>query len=371
LDNPAKQNSIRDFAGGRATEVLEVMKLYPSDDPMVLANQEPCFFVCQTDGATEHANQAVMQMLRQCVDKKINDWVAQLPAIEFAINSAQSTSAGYAPFFNIGLMPRSMIWDSARQSEYPCARNFAMQQELALMAAHDSSPGARVNQICLANRKQRIVPFEKGDLVYLSSKNIKFPKELTGKLIPEFIGPYKILEDFESESFKIDLPMHLKWKGVHDVFHASLLRMHIPNDCCLFPGQLDTQLGNTDGAEGKWAVDCIIEHAGSKADAMFEIRWKTGDVTWLPCYQGSHLTASQQCFDLLGIENVSQLSEGKLDGHRLAMLRNSLVILCQGFKPFIRDTDRGMMLSQSSPLHHLQQTTESLIHCSHPPSVTD
>jgi hypothetical protein len=29
LDNPAKQNLIRDFAGGRATEVLEVMKLYP------------------------------------------------------------------------------------------------------------------------------------------------------------------------------------------------------------------------------------------------------------------------------------------------------------------------------------------------------
>jgi hypothetical protein len=42
----------------------------------------------QTDGATERANCTITQMLRQCVNDKQNDWVAKLPAIEFAINSA-------------------------------------------------------------------------------------------------------------------------------------------------------------------------------------------------------------------------------------------------------------------------------------------
>jgi hypothetical protein len=51
----------------------------------------------QTDGATERANRTVTQMLRQCVDEKQKDWVAKLPAIEFAINSARSASTGYAP----------------------------------------------------------------------------------------------------------------------------------------------------------------------------------------------------------------------------------------------------------------------------------
>ena len=78
----------------------------------------------QTDGVTEHANRTVTQMLRQCVNEKQTDWVAGLPAIKFAINSAQSASTGYATFFlNNGRMPRSMIWDSAKQMEYgtlPC-----------------------------------------------------------------------------------------------------------------------------------------------------------------------------------------------------------------------------------------------------------
>lgn len=142
-------------------------------------------------------------------------------------------------------------------------------------------------------------------------KNIKFPKGLARKLIPKFIGPYKILEDFGNESFKIDLLKHLKQRGVHDSFHASLLRIHVPNDDRLFPGQLDTQLGNADGTEGEWAVDHIMEHAGSKMDAIFEIQWKMGDVTWLPYYQASHLTALQQYFDVLSIKNVSQLAKAK------------------------------------------------------------
>ena len=107
------------------------------------------------------------------------------------------------------------------------------------------------------------------------------------------------------------MPAHLKQRGVHNVFHASLLRIHIPNDDQLFLGQLDTQLGNTDGTEGEWAIDSIIGHSGSKAEATFEIWWKTGDITWLPYYQVSHLHALQQYFDLLGIANISQLAEGR------------------------------------------------------------
>ncbi len=53
----------------------------------------------QTDSATEQANRTVTQMLRQCINNKQMDWVSKLPAIEFAISSAQSESTGYAPFF--------------------------------------------------------------------------------------------------------------------------------------------------------------------------------------------------------------------------------------------------------------------------------
>jgi hypothetical protein len=171
--------------------------------------------------------------------------VAKLPAIEYAINSARSESTGFAPFFlNSRRMPRSMLWSSTPSNEFPSVRDFALSRKLAIMAAHDSILSARIIQTRDANRKRRTAPFKAGELVYLSSKNISFAKGIARKLIPKFIGPYKILQDFGNSSFKLDLPPHLKQRGVHDVFHSSLLREHIPNDDRLFPGRMDNSLPN-------------------------------------------------------------------------------------------------------------------------------
>ena len=191
----------------------------------------------QTDGATERANRTVTQMLRQCINPNQKDWVSKLPTIQFAINSARSESTGYAPFFlNNGRMPRTMVWNSAGTDEYPNVREFAQKKKLALISAHDSIIGARMKQTRDANRKRQVVPFVTGDFVYLSTKNITFAKGLARKLIPKYIGPYKITHDFNNQSFRLELPAHLKKRGVHDVFHSSLLRIHIPNDDRLFPG---------------------------------------------------------------------------------------------------------------------------------------
>ena len=251
-------------------------------------------------------------MLRQCVHPDQKDWVTKLPAIEFAINSARSESTGFAPFFlNFGRMPRSMLWTSTLSTEFPSVRTFALQKKLAIMAAHDSILSARVKQTRDANRKRRAAPFKTGELVYLSTKNISFAKGLARKLIPKFMGPYKILRDFDNSSFKLELPSHLKQRGVHDVFHSSLLCEHIPNDDRLFPGRMDTQIGTGPETEGEWAVDRILSHAGSKTDSHFEIRWKTGDITWLPYYQIAHLQALDDYLDLLGGTGISNLPRGK------------------------------------------------------------
>ena len=101
----------------------------------------------QSDGATERANQTITQMLQQCVHLNQKDWVVKLLAIEFAINSAQSESTGFTPFFlNSRHMLRSMIWDSNSSAKFLSVRNFALQKNLAIMSAHDSILSARVKQ---------------------------------------------------------------------------------------------------------------------------------------------------------------------------------------------------------------------------------
>ncbi|OJT03699.1 Transposon Ty3-I Gag-Pol polyprotein [Trametes pubescens] len=72
----------------------------------------------ESDGSTERANRTISQMLRQCVGPSQRDWVAKLPAIEFAINMARSESTGHAPFFlNTGRMPRPLIWEHAKPDD--------------------------------------------------------------------------------------------------------------------------------------------------------------------------------------------------------------------------------------------------------------
>ena len=74
---------------------------------------------------------------------------------------------------------------------------------------------------------------------------------------------------------------------------------------------MDTQLGVGTQADNEWAVDRIISHAGSGQEAVFEILWKAGDITWLPYYQIRHLQALDVYLDLLDVEFIGKLPSGK------------------------------------------------------------
>ena len=73
-------------------------------------------------------------------------------------------------------------------------------------------------------------------MVYLSTKNLSLPKVWAKKLLPKFIGPYKIVEAHTAAStVTLDLPPELTARRVHPMFHTSLIWAHIPNEDGRFP----------------------------------------------------------------------------------------------------------------------------------------
>src|SRR5438046_1020245 len=61
----------------------------------------------QTDGQTERANQTILQVLRNYVNRSGSNWVKFITTVEFGINSAVNASTSKAPFEVVyGYLPR-------------------------------------------------------------------------------------------------------------------------------------------------------------------------------------------------------------------------------------------------------------------------
>ena len=99
-------------------------------------------------------------------------------------------------------------------------------------------------------------------MVYLSTKNLALPKGRARKLLPRYIGPYKVAEAHTATlTVRLELPPELVSRRVHLTFHVSLIQAHMANDDERFPHR-DMQsyydFGPTD--EHEWFVDEILAH---------------------------------------------------------------------------------------------------------------
>ena len=261
----------------------------------------------QTDGATERANRTMTQMLRQCVSPNQRDWVTKLPAIEFAMNSARSSTTGFTPFYlNYGRNPSPMIWKG--EEVYPGVRQFAENMKDAIMGAHDAIIALRVQNTVQANRKRLPASYKKGDLVYLSTKNISLPKGRARKLSPKYLGPFPIIKILkEGATYQLELSEELTKRGVNNAFHASLLRPHVPNDDRRFPGRLPIQIPGFGEKPDEWIVDSIISHHGKGLGSEFQILWKAGDKSWATYKEVAHLNALDWYCELMGVKSAAEL----------------------------------------------------------------
>ncbi|KJA14802.1 hypothetical protein HYPSUDRAFT_100438, partial [Hypholoma sublateritium FD-334 SS-4] len=63
-----------------------------------------------------------------------------------------------------------------------------------LASAHDAIIEARAFQTHQANKRRSNEPtIAVNDLVFLSTKNLNLPKNRARKLLPKFIGPYRVI----------------------------------------------------------------------------------------------------------------------------------------------------------------------------------
>ena len=124
--------------------------------------------------------------------------------------------------------------------------------------------------------KNTFVPFKKGDLVWLDTRNIKTMNN--PKIGPQREGPFVISNMLGPLTYWLELPP--TWQ-IHNVFHAILLWPYIKNEThgANFPRPPPELLEG----EEVYEVESIIRHRRQGCGYQYLLKWKgypITDATW-------------------------------------------------------------------------------------------
>ena len=230
--------------------------------------------------------------------------------VEFAINSSINTTTGYAPFkLNYGYMPQSGQHIST-DTTFKGVKQFAQQVAWNLLDMHDAILEERIGQMQYSNKHCKPgIEYQINDLVYLSTKNLALPKHRAQKLMPKFIGPYKVLKVINNSlNIMIKLPQEFKDRRINPMFHTSLVQPYIKNNDILFPKR-DTKVSYDFGnnKDQEWLIEEILAHKWTNNDLEFQVKWMVGDITWEPLSSCKELEALDNYLELQGVKTPQSL----------------------------------------------------------------
>lgn len=131
----------------------------------------------------------------------------------------------------------------------------------------------------IKRRKNKLTPFQKGERVWLDSRNLQTLYHK--KMAPKQEGPFEITNVLRPLTYQLKLPE--TWK-IHNVFHASLLQWYRENEIYWEnykqpPAQLDDKRQET------YTVKTILKHRRRGRNYQYYVKWEGYPITeasWEP-----------------------------------------------------------------------------------------
>ncbi|MBW0524048.1 hypothetical protein O181_063763 [Austropuccinia psidii MF-1] len=222
----------------------------------------------ETDGQTERVNQILEQYLWMDVSYHEDNWNTWLPLAEVAYNNSDHSSTKKSPFFTV--YGRDPQFDSAPiTQDNPAGMLSTKIQSVKKDVKRELE--AAINQFKRYADKGRASPpdFNHGDMVWLSSKNIKSTRP-TKNLSERWLGPIPILNKVSTHAYHLKLPS--QWRSIHPVFHISLLEpvktSTIPNLHQKPPPPIIIE------EEEEWEVSQILHSKLKRRRSWHLVEWK-------------------------------------------------------------------------------------------------
>ncbi|XP_020100809.1 uncharacterized protein LOC109718781 [Ananas comosus] len=124
---------------------------------------------------------------------------------------------------------RSLIHWSEMGERVTFGPDVVREAEEKVRLARQRLAAVQSRQKSYAGKRRRELEFTVGDRVFVKVSPMRGVMRfgVRGKLSPQYVGPFEVLERIGAVAYRVALPPKLA--GVHNVFHVSNLRKYIRN----------------------------------------------------------------------------------------------------------------------------------------------
>jgi hypothetical protein len=271
----------------------------------------------QSNGGVEKFNKTLLEALRSYVNARHDNWEEQLQYIEFAFNASPNAATGFSPYrMSLGQEVRTPLdalftgggesdddeddqsddgSPSSAQQGKPTPKRFKHGNDMAqamatqilmdLKEARDALRGAqqrfreRHAQACKPHR------YNVGDLVLLSTENVRLAGMPVKKLAPRFIGPFEIVGLQGRNAVKVKFTD--RFNLLSPVINIEYLRPYSARDKAMLTHSPDSMPVKVEPDGQSWyEIEDVVDHRGAPGKQQrFLVRWKGTDASmdsWLP-----------------------------------------------------------------------------------------
>jgi len=238
----------------------------------------------QTDGQTECINQVIEAYSGCYCNYEHNDWASMLAVAEYSSNNLKHADTKISPFYTkYGIEPRTN-WHTEIQFSNPVSEFYGhYRTEVHKKLKERLEVAVETMQKYYNQRRKKMEPLKKGELVMLNSQNIRV-KHRCKKLEDKMLGPVEVVS-VRSNLRYCTLKLPHTWK-IHLVFNIDLLQWYKETD----PKQPVVEI-EADGND--WVMESIIASKPSEDNPkqhVILVKWKdcTQDENTWETYDNVH-----------------------------------------------------------------------------------
>jgi len=172
-----------------------------------------------------------------------------------------------------------------------------------MKAAREALEQAQERQKRYTNQHRHHIEFSVSDEVLLLAKNINTLVNWhcsIQKLVPKFIGLYKVAKVIPPMAYKLELPPSFK---LHPVFHVSLLKQYNRQNNYPIPQPPPLEIIN---GQQEWEVEEILNKKTIRRKVFYLVKWKSyplHEATWEPVENLENCDDLRRKFKLMRTSN--------------------------------------------------------------------